>query len=364
MRVAVIRGDLPGPIFMADLEPTSQYEPPIEARGQTRYVSRPTPTSVGTALTTYAPATVAGTSSVTVPVTLTSGNNVLRVKTSSAASFTAVTIAAGTYATLALLVTALNTALAGTGVIALVSSANAAALALATTTTGAGAYLSYDSTGNGSTFNTPGGLGSSAVAFTVPTAATVITTLNPVGGPVNVSAATIQTNVGPGLTTAQIAGIANSIAPQFIETDVAIKSFQVGNLSKFVSASYNPDPNRLPALTVGPAVVILADDGSTTFASTLPTLSNAQTNTPATGQVTLTGTGIGNPEMFTGVTVKFTTATGAVISTVTQKTIEHAGGTIATTSIVIPASLTTGVVAGCKVQVKYTSLASNVFTLV
>lgn len=363
MRVAVIRGDLPGPVFLADLEPTSQLDVPVEPVGQTRYVARPTPTSVGAALSAYAPATLTGTGNITLAAVINGGNQTLRVKTSAAASFTAYTVATGSYSTVAALAAAVTTALAGSGVEAIVSPTNAARLVLRSTAKGAGSYVAYDTTANGSTFNTPAGLAAGGANFTVPTAAAVITALNPVGGPVDVSAATIRTNVGSGLTDTQVAGIADAIAPQFVETDVAIKSFQVGNLAKLRSSSYNPDPNRMPALTPGAAVVVLADDGSTTFTAALPTLSNAQVNTPTSGKITLTGTGLGS-EAPGLVTVKFTTAAGVFIKTVQQASIEAGGGTISATSIVIPAALTTGIVAGNKVQVLYTSLASNVFTLV
>lgn len=45
MRVAVIRGDLPGPLFINDLEPTSQANPSLE-HGQTRYLARPDVTKI------------------------------------------------------------------------------------------------------------------------------------------------------------------------------------------------------------------------------------------------------------------------------------------------------------------------------
>lgn len=50
MRVAVIRADLPGPIFLADLEPRSQSNLSL-GHGQTRYISRPDTTRIATYLT-------------------------------------------------------------------------------------------------------------------------------------------------------------------------------------------------------------------------------------------------------------------------------------------------------------------------
>ena len=44
MRVGVIRGDLPGPLFLADLEPTSQTNFPVDPAGQTQYAEYPNST--------------------------------------------------------------------------------------------------------------------------------------------------------------------------------------------------------------------------------------------------------------------------------------------------------------------------------
>ena len=46
MRVGVIRGDLPSPLFLGDLEPVSKANFPIDPVGQTRYLSRPDPTTL------------------------------------------------------------------------------------------------------------------------------------------------------------------------------------------------------------------------------------------------------------------------------------------------------------------------------
>src|SRR5690349_7144758 len=119
MRVGIIRGDLPGPVFLADLEPTSQTNFPTEPPGQTRYVSRP--------------------------------------------SVAAIT-----------------------------------------------AYLAKQ------------GLSASATAL--------ITATVPIGGPVDVSSSTITGVSGLGSATGtQVIALQDLLAPKFVETDVAIKSFQVGN---------------------------------------------------------------------------------------------------------------------------------------
>lgn len=257
MRVGIIRGDLPAPLFMADLEPTSQTNFPTEPAGQTRYVGRPDPTRIA-------------------------------------------------------------------------------------------AYLTSQ-------------------GLTVVVADLIAATL-PVGGPLDVSSATITGVAGLGAATAtQVTRIADLIAPKFVDSEAAIKSFQVGNLAKFRSASYNPDPNRLPALTAGAAIAVVADDGVTAFTAALPTISGAASSTPNAGDVTITGTGMGSSE-WKATKLKFTDiATGRVtvieqaklVATLTGGT----QGSVSATSIVVPASLIPNIGAGDKVQVLYTSLASNIFTI-
>lgn len=149
MRVAVIRGDLPGPLFVNDLEPTSQENPSL-GRGQTRYLSRPDVTKIA-------------------------------------------------------------------------------------------AYLAAQS------------LAASASALVLATV--------PVGGPVDVSSATITGVAGLGsATNAQVTALQDLLAPKFVETTVAKASWTSGNLKKLRNASFTPDPNRF---ATGAAVVVVQDDGVT-----------------------------------------------------------------------------------------------------
>src|SRR5689334_10009939 len=103
MRAGVIRGDLPGPVFLSDLEPVSQYNPPTEPRGQNLYLSRPTVAEVEGVLanaTTGAGAMIQGSDiSGTFPVTITGANDDLKVRTSASASFTTVLLVQAAYAT-------------------------------------------------------------------------------------------------------------------------------------------------------------------------------------------------------------------------------------------------------------------------
>jgi hypothetical protein len=367
MRVGVIRGDMPGPVAIMDLETISQYNPPTEPKGQERRIGRPDLTVVGNALAVI-PAGSQGTVNVSAGATITNLNHTLRVKTSAAASFTVVTVANAAYASGALLVAAVNAALLAAGVTATARlDATGAFLVIQSNTLGVGSYLNIDTVGNGSTFNTPVGFAAGGEITTVPAAAAVITATLPVGGPLDVSTATLVATVGDGGTSAQVTALADSIAPHFVETDVAIKSFQVGMLSGFRSASYNPDTRHIPAIVNGAAISVVQDDGVTAFTAPLTVISGAVHNVPNAGDITITGTNLGNSEV-ESTTVRVTAADGSRSVKLFQHVIQGtlSGGTqgvVSPTSVVIPASLLSGLgVVGSKVQVQYTSLASNVFT--
>lgn len=367
MRVGIIRGDLPGPLFLADLEPTSQTNFPTEPAGQTRYVSRPNTTTVGAALAS-AKAAILGTGAISFPLTIDGTNDTLLLKDhSSAVAFTTVTIAHAAYASLTTLLVAVNAALVAAALnITAPSGLSTTRLILVGSVTGPGAYVALDTVAHGSTGNTDLGLPNGAT-WTVPSAAATITALLPVGGPLDVSSGTMASTVSPLLTAAQVKAIADSIAPQFVDTDVAVKSFLVGNMSKWLSASFVPDSNRLPAMTPGAAITVVQDDGTSLFAATRPTISGSVHNSPNAGDITIAGTGLGNVE-WDAVKVKISNATTGAVVVLDQKVIETTvtGGTtglVSATSIVIPASLLHGLgVVGSVVQVKFTSLASNRFT--
>ena len=132
--------------------------------------------------------------------------------------------------------------------------------------------------------------------------------------------------------------MAEAIAPQFVETPVAVDSFLVGNMADLLSANLTPDSRRVPPLATGPAIEVVEDDGVTPFAATLPTIITSTLNSPGAGDVTIAGTGLGNPERNETV-IKFT---GDVVTTISQQVLEAAGGTVSDTAIVIPASLIAG----------------------
>jgi len=347
MRVGVIRGDLPGPVFLADLEPVSRYNPPTEPRGQERYISRPVTSVVEAALsnsTTGAGATLNGSDiSGTFPLTIDATNDDLKVKTSATAAFTTVLITQAAYATLASLVAAVNTALTGTGITARTNVAGNG-VALESNTYGVNSYIALDTVLNGSVANTP--LGLTDGARTMPSAAAFIADCLPVSGPLDVTAVTIKA-VGASTNSnalnlipdarGTVTAVADALAPRLVETPKVLDSYLVGNMADLLSANFNPDPRRRPALSNGPAISVCSDDG-TAFSLTLPTTSSATLDSPTAGDVTIAGTGLGDPERNETV-IKFT---GDVTTVITQQVLEAAGGTVSDTAIVVPASLIPG----------------------
>jgi hypothetical protein len=419
MRVGVIRGDLPGPVFLSDLEPTSQSNFPVDPVTQTRYISRPNATAITNFLAgVYSSDTPDGAPAITIPipagkfgaggvpagiegtavsfsVTIVSSgspNNVLRVKNTSTGSFVAATIANGVYATMTTLLAAVNAALktAGVGVTATQDSTGTL-LVLQSTVPGVGSYIGLDTNGNGSTANATLGFSTSGANFTMPSATAIITALNPVQvppatGAIDVRAATITSTLGAA-PAAQ--NIANLIAPQFNETDVAQKSFAIGNLAGFLRSSFNPNPRLIPLPAYGPAIQVVQNDGHTAYTFAFPEITGAVHNTPNAGDITITGVGLGVTEYFDSTKVIVTGVSPgpglkAPSVTLSQKLINHTltGGTqgsVTPTSIVIPASLllvnppghpfpavpasagTALGVAGSTVELRFTTLANTVY---
>lgn len=352
MRVGVVRGDLPGPIYLQDLETVSQFNPPTESRGQELYIGRPTTTEIEAVLAnpTYGAGAVIEGSDISgsFPITITGSNDDLKVRTTAAGAFTTVLVAQAAYANITTFLAAINVALVGTGITARVGTGSGSRVALESNTKGVNSVIGIDSTGNGSVANTPLGLGASAIQRTMPPASAFITASNPVNGTLNVSTATIN---GVGASTATnaltlipsdrgtTAKVADAIAPQIAETSVAIDSYLVGAISEYRSASFNPDSRR--GLPSGAAISVVQDDGSTAFSAIagLPTLTVADLNTPTTGALTLTGTFMGN---YDNKETKIRVTGPGINKTLYQKAIEAAGGSVTATSIVIPASLIPG----------------------
>jgi hypothetical protein len=181
----------------------------------------------------------------------------------------------------------------------------------------------------------------------VTVAATLITTTVPVGGPVDVSSATVTGVAGLGGATAtQVAALQELLAPQFVETDAVKKSYLFGNLAGYRAATFNPDPRREPALANGAAISIVQDDGSTPFAFAAPVITTADKDTPGAGDLRITGTDLGPYGLFTFTVVLTGTGTPSYgTKRLTQAQIVAGGGSInvAGTIINIPAALVPGI---------------------
>lgn len=170
----------------------------------------------------------------------------------------------------------------------------------------------------------------------------LITATVPVGGPVDISSATITGVAGLGGATApQVAALQNLLATKFVETDVVKKSFLYGNLAGFRSASFNPDSRRVPALSNGAAIACVADDGSTAFAVATPVITTADKDTPGAGDLRISGTGL----VAYGLYELTVILSGTGAKKLTEKQILAGGGTIAAngTQINIPAALVPGI---------------------
>lgn len=374
MRVGVIRNDLSAPILLADLEQVSRRNVSVDAPGQERYISYPTVAAVEAALAdedTGAGATLSSANiSGSFPLTINGTNDVLRLKNAASAAFVAYTIAHAAYATLDDLIDALNTALGPTY---RAFNWSAGLYAIESTEHGVNSYIRNDTVVNGSTANTILGLTNGSTR-TMVSAATLFTAVG-LPGALNVSSAALG-GAGAGTAANALApyfsdgvdlGVVDVFAKQFAETDNAMESFLVGNISELRNASFNPD-SRNPASVTGAAVAVREDDGSTNFATanTLPTITTADLGTPSAGYLTITGKGLGKESGNTTDPLRSTRVklTGAVSFKLSQEVIEAAGGTVSDTSIVIPPSLIPGaVITTTSAQVQFRQRVSAVVVL-
>jgi len=360
MRIGIIRGDLPGPIHLTDLEAVSQYNPPTEPRGQERAIGRPTTAKLDAVLAnavTGAGAIIQGSDiSGSFPLTIVAAtSDTLKVRTSATGAFSTVTIAAAAYASITTLLAAINKALTGTGVVAVQGTGSGSRVALEGPH-GASTYVETATVAN-SAYTL---LGLTATSRTMPTSAAFITALNPVNGTLNVSTTAINA-VGTSTNSNAISlvptargtqkAIADAIAPQFVETSTVIDSYLVGMINEYRSASYNPDSRRTPSLGAGAAISVVQDDGSTAFSASLPVISSVTHNSPNSGDITIAGTGLGSYDLKETV-VKVATVNGKLNKRLDQVVIERAGGSVNPTAIVIPASLLPNLVTATTAQVQ------------
>lgn len=279
MRVGIVRTDI-SRVYLADLENTSQRNFSSEPPGQSRYISRPTDAQLTAALVAGGTnlsilGTVAGATKVT-----NGPSNVLRVKTSAAASFSVITITSSAALANATVITDLNAAFLAAGlplVARLGNSGTPLQVLIENTTSGPSAYLEIDTTANGSTLNTALGFAAGGVILNGLTPATLRTAVYPTGTTINVASATITAlSSSPAVANATIANlttvqqaaivlaIQDAVAPKIIETGRALLSFDRGIIAKLRSSAFQPGGTR-SGLPAGVAAAVVANDGSTVF---------------------------------------------------------------------------------------------------
>lgn len=375
-RIGVIRADV-SPLQIDDLEQVSRHNPSTEPSGQERVVRRPTVAEVEAVLadeTSGAGAAIEG-GTISFNLVVGAGNDAIRLRTAASDAFVVYLIAQTTYTALADLVTAINVAISGSGITCAENRAGDGII-LESDTKGVDSYVESDTVANGSEANTDLAITNGEVRTMVP-AATLITDTLPVGGPLDASGATIEAS-GAATAASSLApipvargtteAVADAIAPQFFETAVFIESFQVGTISGFASASFNPDSRRVPPLADGAACEVVEDDGSTAFTAALPSITSATLDSPGAGDVTIAGLNMGSagdPNSETQETVVKFSGTGTPRGgdlVIPQALITAtAGGVVSATSIVVPAALNPDGFAttDTEVEVRYRSLATG-----
>jgi hypothetical protein len=372
MRIAVIRNDIPAPLFIGDLESVSQRNTSVDAPGQVRRLAYPKVADIEAALAspiTGAGAVVVGSDlSATLPITIDGTNNTLEVRTGSLTALVKTyTVPSAEYATVADLVVALVAPLAAVGDV-VVSEGSSNNIILESTQRGVASVIQVAATGTAQT-----DLGLATTARTVPTAAAFLTGAGFPGGPVDASVGNLG-SVGAGTSANALAaipaprgayGLLEVLAPLFAPTFVAMESFFLGAIHGYSSPTFNPDTrNRLS--TVGAAIAVLEDNGLTSFgiANTLPTITGA---VDSAGALTISGNGLGTESGNSTDPLRSTIVgiTGTNVRLVLeQERIEHVGGHVTNSEIYIPAgTLLPAAVVGLTVVVQNCKLRSNAFVV-
>lgn len=192
------------------------------------------------------------------------------------------------------------------------------------------------------------------------TAAALIEATVPVGGvggagTIDLTEATIEGVTGA-VDATQLTAIRALLAVKLVETTVVRDSFLSGNLAGFRSASFNPDSRRVPPLANGAAIAVTTDDGITPFTVGLPTITTADLDTPTSGALRISGTGLTQP----GLSEPTVILQGTCGVKLPAAKIIAAGGSITSTQINIPATLIVGVQTGyTTVRVRVSDLISN-----
>lgn len=268
MRVGIVRSDI-GTIFLNDVESRSQRCFSKEPPGQALYLHKPTSAELKAVLDWYAFLSVQGTdNNATVD---TSVNDTLKIRQSSGAAWTSITVTSGVATAKTTIRDDLNTAFTANGLdfVASVTGTNQLQIDTTKPNSGPNADMLIDSVAGGSTLSTPLGYNIAGVTLAGLTVAALEAAIRPTSTTIDVSTATITgLSTFALLTTAQKAalvdGIADVVAPKLIETGQVLLSFAYGNLSKMRVATFRPGGVR-GGLPAGIGAAIVEDDGTTVF---------------------------------------------------------------------------------------------------
>ena len=339
MYLVVIRSDLKNPLFISDVESTSQNNPTTESpKGQTRYVSRPNRANIQkyldaqglNQLLTSSGWTSTGWTGTYNSFTHNTGNTTALVNTLAAVALQSytltVTITGRTAGTV--------TATFGGGTTGAVSNTTSVTFAASTTAT-----LAITPTTD---FD-----GTVSVTVAVEIAAALITATVPsyAGGggvpAVDLSDTAIKSIIGlSGASAAQVVAIRNMLGYHFVETDSVKKSFLAGSIHGYLSSSFCPDSRgtfNTPPATPGQAIKVVQDLAPGSSSTSLFTVSTPTiTSLVLSGTLTINGSG---GLLGYGLYTPSVIIVGLGGQRITSAQILAAGGTITDTQIVVPASL-------------------------
>ena len=268
MRVGFVdRTDLPVGLQIDDVENRSQRDFSSEPPGQSRTIRRPTDAELQAPLNVSAFLSARATD---VAATVdTTANDTLRIRTAAPAAFTVIAVTSGAATAKTVILSDLNSAFIANDLPFVASIVGTNQIQIDTTYAGANAALEVDSVANGSTLSTAIGYAAGGVALVPLTLAALRTAVYPTATTIDVSSATVVALSTFGdLTAAKQAavvdGVADVVAPHFVETGIVLLSFAGGVLDKGSDATFQPGGTRV-GLAAGPALACLDDDGSTPF---------------------------------------------------------------------------------------------------
>jgi hypothetical protein len=264
--MGIVRTDI-APIYLSDVENSSQRDFSSQPKGQSRYFKKPSDASLLAVLNVVAFLTIQGSNtSANINTSGTSNGTILKVRTKSSNSFTTITVTSGAAVTKTQIVTDLNNGFitAGLPLTARIAATNK--ITIDNATKGPSAYIELSSTG--AALHTLVGLtadsGTSGLSVAALKAAVYPTATTIDVSSVTVTALSTFSKMLTSNQTTLVAAIADAVAPKLVETGSVLLSFALGIISKLNNAAFQPGGSRI-GLPAGVAVAVLKDDGSTVF---------------------------------------------------------------------------------------------------